>query len=128
MTVNLPPAVAVAGLIQAQRNKQKLADWLARVVVQACRPSASTAAAEQRLGERLAIDLFVHVASRDAALLTKRWKLLYERCQLEPDLWTESKIARVDSEEAPVEVLRHLNPEALRERWPALVASVWLAG
>lgn len=125
MVVHLPPSVVVAGLMQAQRRKLKMADWLSSVVVQACDDAAS-ATAGQHFGDTLAADLFIHVASHDSDLLTGRWRLLYERCRLEPSLWTETKMAGKWGEEGPVEILRTLNAEAVRERWPQLVASVWL--
>lgn len=127
MVVHLPPSAVVAGLMQAQRRKLKMADWLSDVVVQACDDAAS-ATAGQQLGDTLAADLFIHVASHDSDLLTGRWRLLYERCRLEPSLWTETLVAGKGGEEAPPEVLRTLNAEAVRERWPSLVASIWLAG
>jgi len=83
--LHLSPAVTSAALTEAQRHQQGLAEWVERLVVDSC--AASDDRLERRLSELMSVELFAHVASNCPGALVGRWRLLFDRCLLEPALW-----------------------------------------
>lgn len=123
--LHLSPTVTMAALVQAQRHDLVLGEWLENLVVQNCAETPDVAAAH-RMSDLMSIELFAHIASVCPGAFTGRWKLLFERCLQEDQLWHYPQVTLAEAE-AGEDTQPTLNPRALLLRWPELVASVWLA-
>lgn len=84
--LHLSPAVTTAALLQAQRQRQGLREWMEGLVVQTC-ASDETTQSERRLAELMSIELFAHVASNCPGALQGRWRQLFDRCMQDEALW-----------------------------------------
>lgn len=122
--LHLSPAVTSAALTEAQRHQQGLAEWVERLVVDSC--AAGHDHLERRLSELMSVELFAHVASNCPGAFVGRWRLLYDRCLLEPELWRYPVVTLDEAETAGTDLQPTLDAAELLRRWPALVASVWL--
>ncbi len=122
--LHLSPAVTTAALMTAQAHHMPLGLWLEDLVVQGCGADVETQT-QRRLAFLMVSELFAHVASNCPGALTGRWKLLHERCLLESELWRFPAVT-VAEVEAGADCQPFLDVSRLRERWPALVANVWL--
>ena len=122
--VHLSPAVTSAALVEAQRHRQGVGEWIEGLVVQAT-VAGEGELAERRLGELMTVELFAHIASNCPGALVGRWRLLFDRCNLDPDLWHYPQLT-LDEVEAGEDCQPVLDAAALLRRWSALVASVWL--
>ncbi len=122
--LHLSPAVTSAALTEAQRQRQGLAEWVERLVVDSC--VANEEHLERRLSELMSVELFAHVASNCPGALTGRWRLLFDRCLLEPTLWRYPEVTLEEAETMGTDLQPTMDAAELLRRWPALVASVWL--
>lgn len=123
--LHLSPAVTSAALVQAQRHRQGLHEWMEGLVVQS---SATDSAAqdERRLAELMSMELFAHVSSHCPGALQGRWRLLFDRCAQDEALWHHPQVT-LEEAEAGADCQPVLDVQALARRWSHLVASVWLA-
>jgi hypothetical protein len=121
--LHLTPAVTTAALVSAQRHGMSIGRWLEGLIVHGC--VADLATPSSQLRDPLALELFAHVASYSPGLLTGRWRLLLDRCRLDDELWQYPNVT-VDEAEAGEDCQPYLDVEALRRRWPALVAGAFL--
>lgn len=122
--LHLSPAVTSAALVQAQRHRQGLGEWVEGLVVQTC-ASDETTQSERRLAELMSIELFAHVASNCPGALQGRWRLLFDRCMQDEALWRYPEVS-LEEAEAGADCQPVLDIGELSRRWPHLVASVWL--
>ena len=122
--MHLSPTVTMAALVQAQRQDLVLGEWLENLVVQNCADAPDVTAAH-RMSDLMPIELFAHVAGNCPGAFTGRWKLLYERCLQLPELWRYPDVT-LEEAEAGADTQPTLDLRALMQRWPAMVASVWL--
>lgn len=114
----------MAALVQAQRQDLVLGEWLENLVVQSCADAPDVTAAH-RMSDLMSIELFAHIAGTCPGALTGRWKLLFERCLQVDGLW-RYPVVTLEEAEAGADTQPTLDPRALMQRWPELVASVWL--
>lgn len=122
--VHLSAAVTCAALVEAQRSQQGLGEWLEGLVVHAS-GAGTEAQADRRLGDSMTVELFAHIASHCPGAFVGRWRLLFERCKLDPELWRYPELT-VDEVESGEDCQPVLDAAALLKRWPELVAYVWL--
>ena len=123
--LHLSPAVAVAALVAAQRRGLRLREWLDQVVVDAVTSGRGAHALEQRELSDATAALFARMATRSPELLEGRWRLLYERVQLDEGLWIYPSVTLGDVEHG-VDGSAILDEAQLRRRWPELVAATLL--
>ena len=124
--LHLSAAVTSAALVQAQRRRQGLGEWMENLVVQTCSSDEVTETG-RRLSELMSIELFAHVASNCPAALQGRWRQLFDRCQQDEALWRYPEVS-LEEAEAGADCQPLLDAGELSRRWPQLVASVWLLG
>lgn len=123
--LHLSPVVTGAALVQAQRHRQGLKEWMEGLIVQNC-TSDETGQSERRLAELMSIELFAHIASNCPGALQGRWRLLFDRCAQDETLWRYPTVT-LEEAEAGADCQPVLDASALSRKWSGLVASVWLA-
>lgn len=123
--LHLSPTVTVAALRSARRQDMNLSQWLEYLVMDGALTDADSQDTHH-LGHLLAVQLFAHIASTSPGTLAGRWKLLFERCKLTPELWHYPNLSLAEIE-AGEDDSPKLNSEVLLRLWPTLVSNVWLA-
>jgi len=123
--LHLAPAVIVAAVVAAHSRQMRLNQWLETLILEHQAGDENDPASSASLSRSMLVELFARVASRCPEILQGRWRLLRERCLLEPSLWHHPKCSDADIENG-CSCTPYLDIKQLETRWPALVASCWL--
>lgn len=124
-TLHLSPAVATAALMAAYRRGLFLYEWMDQVVSAAVTLESGANAPSMRKPTDDTAALFALVAAHHPHLLVGRWRLLYERVQLDERLWIEPRVT-LDDIESGVDGKPVLDEAQLRHRWAELFAAALL--
>lgn len=120
--LHMSPAVMAAAVMSAQKCGLGLREWLDRAVASLIADDHPEGAAPWSVQ---AADLFAQVANCSPELLHGRWALLYERVQLERELWHQPAPTAEEMENGELPGAPYLVAARLRKAWPRLVAGVF---
>ncbi|WP_429451049.1 hypothetical protein [Paraburkholderia sp. WC7.3g] len=118
----MSPAVMAAAIVSAQKCGLSLREWLDRAVASLIADDHPEGAAPWSLQSA---DLFADVANCSPELLHGRWSLLFERVQLERDLWHQPEQTGQEMNDGELPGAPYIVPARLRKAWPRLVAGVF---
>ncbi|WP_187638437.1 MULTISPECIES: hypothetical protein [Paraburkholderia] len=118
----MSPAVMAAAIVSAQKCGLSLRERLDRAVASLIADNHPEGAAPWSVQ---AADLFANVANCSPELLHGRWSLLYERVQLEHDLWHQTEQTAQEMNDGELPAAPYIVPARLRRAWPRLVAGVF---
>ncbi|MBC8751518.1 hypothetical protein F6X42_34875 [Paraburkholderia sp. WC7.3b] len=120
--LHMSPAVMAAAIVSAQKCGLSLRERLDRAVASLIADNHPEGAAPWSVQ---AADLFANVANCSPELLHGRWSLLYERVQLEHDLWHQTEQTAQEMNDGELPAAPYIVPARLRRAWPRLVAGVF---